>query len=61
MAKFSKAFLGTLLATSGWFQNKTQSLLRLSGRHEWTIVGPLVPYNFWTRVSNHAALFMHKI
>ena len=23
MAKISKAFLGTLLATSGWFQNMT--------------------------------------
>ena len=32
MAKISKAFLGTLLATSGWFQNKTQSLMR-SQRH----------------------------
>jgi len=61
MAKFSKAFLGTLLATSGWFQNKTQSLIRLGGRHELTVVDPLVRCYLRTRVSNHIALFMHKI
>ena len=41
MAKISKAFLGTLLATSGWFQNKNHrhSPCRMD---EWTVTSPLV-------------------